>query len=69
MANVNVACESKLRSVMRSSMHPSLGNWVPIGRAVVYLVWTAQASSAGINVGTVVQYHTTHWCIYHSHVT
>ena len=48
MANVNVACESKLRSVVRSSMHPSLVNWVAIGSAVVNYVWTAQASSAGL---------------------
>ena len=42
------ACESKLRSVVRSSMHPYPGNWVAIGRAVVYYVWTAREFSAGI---------------------
>ena len=29
-----VACESNLRSVIRSSMHPCRGNWVAIRRAV-----------------------------------
>ena len=32
----HVACESKLRSVVKSSMHLCPGNWVAIGRAVVY---------------------------------
>ena len=32
----HVACESKLRSVVRSFMHPYTGNLVTIGRAVVY---------------------------------
>ena len=42
------ACESKLRSVVRSSMHPYPGNWVAIGRAVVYYAWATHAFSAGI---------------------
>ena len=33
----HVACESKLHSVARSSMHPSPGNWVAIDM-VGYLV-------------------------------
>ena len=42
----HVACDEKLRSVVRSSMHPCPGNWVTIGRAVVYYARAAQASSA-----------------------
>ena len=42
------ACESKLRSVVRSSMHPYPGNWVAIALAVVYYAWAAHAFSAGI---------------------
>ena len=42
------ACESKLRSVVRSSMHPYPGNWVAIGHAVVYYAWAAREFSAGI---------------------
>ena len=44
----HVACESKLRSVVRSFIHPSPRNWVTIGRAVVYYAWAAHAFSAGI---------------------
>ena len=44
----HAACESKLRSVVRSSMHPYPGNWLAIGRAVVYYAWAARAFSAGI---------------------
>ena len=50
---VHVFCESKLRSVGRSSMHPCQGNCVAIGRAVVYtpgLPWYFVQES---NVGTV----------------
>ena len=32
----HVTCGSKLRSVVRSSMHPWPGNWVVISHAVVY---------------------------------
>ena len=42
------ACKSKLRSVVRSSMHPYPGNWVAIGRAVVYYALATRAFSAGI---------------------
>ena len=42
------ACKSKLRSVVRSSMHPYPGNRVAIGRAVVYYAWAARQLSAGI---------------------
>ena len=42
------ACESKLCSVLRSSMHPYPGIRVAIGRAVVYYAWTDREFSAGI---------------------
>ena len=41
----HVACESKLSSFDRSYMHPFPGNWVVIGRGVVY---SARAFSAAI---------------------
>ena len=44
----HVACESKLRSVVRSFIHPGLRSWVTIGRAVVYHARAAHAFSAGI---------------------
>ena len=42
-----VACESKLRSVGNSSMHPCPENWVEIGRADVYCATAVQAVCAG----------------------
>ena len=42
------ACESKLRSVVRSSKHPHPGNCVAIRHAVVYYAWAAREFSAGI---------------------
>ena len=33
----HVTCKSKLRSVVRSSIHTCPGNWAVIGRVVVYL--------------------------------
>ena len=48
----HVACESKLRTVVRSSVHPCPGDLVATGRAVVYDAPVAQAFSAG-NVVTV----------------
>ena len=44
----HVACESKLRLVVMSSMHPCPGNWVAIGHAVVYHDRAAHAFSSGI---------------------
>ena len=44
----HVACESKLRPVIRSSIHPSQGNWVSIEHTVVFYAQAAQAFSAGI---------------------
>ena len=47
------ACESKLRLVVRSSMHPYPGKWVAIGHVVVYHAWAARELMHGLNVGTV----------------
>ena len=44
----SVDCEPKLRSVVRTFKHPCPGNWVGIGRAVVYYVWAAHAFSAWV---------------------
>ena len=44
----HVACESKLRSIVRPSVHPRPGNLVAIRSAVVYYVRDARAFSAGI---------------------
>ena len=44
----HVVCESKIRLVVRSSMHPCPWCWVTIGHAVVYCAQTAHAFSAGI---------------------
>ena len=45
----HVACESKLRSVKRSSIHQYQGHWVAIGHTVVYYARAAHTFSAGIN--------------------
>ena len=44
----HVICKSKLRSVLRSSMHPWPGSLVAIGRVVVYYAQVVRAFSAGI---------------------
>ena len=44
----HVACESKMRSVVRLSMHPHSANWVVIKRAVVYYPRDAYTFSGGI---------------------
>ena len=41
-------CESKLGSVLRSSVHPYPGNWVAVGHAVIEYAWAAREFSAGI---------------------
>ena len=41
----HIACESKIRSVVRSSMHPCPGNRMAIVRAVVYHVLAAKSFS------------------------
>ena len=38
-----------LRSVLRSFMHPYPGNWMAIGRAVVYYAWATRTFSGGNN--------------------
>ena len=43
-----IACESMLRSVVRSSVHSCTVHWVAIGRAVVCYVRAAYAFRAGI---------------------
>ena len=48
MTHAHVACESKLRSVVMSSMHPCPGDRLAIGRAVVYYARDAHAFSAWI---------------------
>ena len=47
-AMTHVACESKLLSVVMSSIHPCIVNWVAIGRAVVYYARATHTFSAGI---------------------
>ena len=50
----NVAYDSKLRSVVRLPMHPSLGNWLAIRLAVVYYVCRLPVHLVQeLNVGTV----------------
>ena len=44
----HVACGSKLRSVVRSFMHPCPGDLVAIGCADVYYAQTVHAFSAGV---------------------
>ena len=41
----HLTCD-ELSSVVRSSMHPYPGKWVPIGCAVVYYAQAAKAFSA-----------------------
>ena len=44
----HVSCESKLRLVARSSMHPYPGNLVATGRSIVYYARTVHTFSTGI---------------------
>ena len=44
--HVHVAWESKLRSVISTSIHPCQGNWVAIGHAAVYYARAVWAFSA-----------------------
>ena len=48
-----VACESKLRSVVRSSMHPFSGNWMAVGHMVVYYAGLGTHLLQELNDGTV----------------
>ena len=45
----HVACESKIRSVIRSSIHQYQGHWVAFGHTVVYHARAAHTFRAGIN--------------------
>ena len=44
----NVASETKLSSIVRSSLHPCLGNWEAIGLPVVYYARAVHLLSAEI---------------------
>ena len=44
----HVAWKSKIRSVLKSSMHLGPGSWVTVGSAVVYYAWADNTFSAGI---------------------
>ena len=49
----HIAWKSKLRLVVRSSMHPCPGNWVAIGRVVVFFARLPMHLVQELNVGTV----------------
>ena len=49
----HVASQSKLLSVVRSSMHTWPGNWVAIGCEVVYDAWLPMHLVQELNIGTV----------------
>ena len=53
----HVACESKLRSVVRSSMHPRPGKWVAVGLAVAYHARAARSFSDGIKCRHCILLH------------
>ena len=48
-----IVCESKLRSVVGSSMHPCLGNWVATRRADVNDALAALHLVQELHIGTV----------------
>ena len=48
IAMIHEVCKSKVRSILRSSMHTCPGNLVAIRRAVAYYAWAAHTFSAGI---------------------
>ena len=52
----HVVCESKLRLVVRSSMHPCPGNWVAIGMRSHILPRPPTHLVQELNVGTVPTY-------------
>ena len=56
-----ITFESKLGSVVRSSMYPCPRNGVAIGHAVVYYAWAAHAFSAGIKYWHYVALNTTYY--------
>ena len=49
----HVHCESKLRSIIKSSVHPCHGNWVAIEHTVVYYARQPTHLVQELNVGTV----------------
>ena len=51
----NVPCESSPHSLVKSSMHPCLGNWVAIGHQVIYNAWMPTHLVQELNAGTVEQ--------------
>ena len=51
----NVSCKTKLRSVVRSSLHPCPENWEAIGLAVVYYARAAHLFSTGIECRNCMQ--------------
>ena len=52
----HVSCDSKLCSIVRSSMHSCPENWVAIRCAVVHYAWSAHAFSAGIKCRHCIRY-------------
>ena len=60
----HVACESKIRSVVRSSMHPCLITKVAIRRAFVYYAQAVHALSAGIKCRHCKSLSTANVCIW-----
>ena len=52
-SKTHVACESKLRSVIRSATHPSQGNCVAIWHTVVYYAGLPAHLVQELNIGTV----------------
>ena len=52
---IDVTCESKLRSVVRSFIYPCPGNSVAIGRVVVYHTWSVTHLVQKLNAGTLIQ--------------
>ena len=65
----HVACKSKLRTVVRSSMFPCPGKWVAIGCAVVYCAQTAHAFSAiALNILVKLFYDPSVWKSYKTHL-
>ena len=50
----HIACETKLLSVVRSSIHSWPGNLVAIGHAVVYYARLPMHLVQELNVGTVL---------------
>ena len=52
----HVAFESKLRSVVRSSMYTCPGNWLTIEHGVVYYAWAVHAFCVKIECRHCIEY-------------